>query len=632
MTVVIVNAAPFDDRRSWGDHYLARELAVALSRRGHHTVVRYRDSTGVTGPVDVQIVLRGAVPVEPRPGAINVLWIICDPEQVEPEELDGFDLVCPASESWSTLLRTVLHRPILALPQASGFTPPGPSDTARVPVELLSQVSGRVLFVGNSRGESRPVVALAAEGGLDPVVIGEGWDNTEIEPLVIQQRVENALLPVLYAAARLVLNDHWPSMVDFDIVSNRLFDITAAGGRAVTDPVDAIGRLLPQVTQVHDADGLAAAAQAGDNGHDNSHGGREHTSVNNQPIDPSIDERVDRMLEAVVGLVGEVPPIQRAEPASIRVVVAGRGVTDPTTPAHHRAFRSVVSPLAVGAAPGPVSIVMADLADPAIAEDGANPGTTVVVICVATENDLADLGRQSGWPSVPYAIQVASSVADAELLSALDAAVASWGPPLVVWGPDGIVEIGPTGGRAVEGGEHTPQAFFDVIDPRLWRRYDRASVRPPELNLSTPRCLHLADHLTPTTTSVDHYRAARNLRRSGPYDLVFCGADTSTASDRSDRRYEMLVGRALGAMVVATPEVAALAPVDLGRHLVIRDHTSLNGIESLDVGSPDVDGNATVGRFPNERFWAVHGHRQAGASLWAAIKPQLDMQPLEAGV
>jgi hypothetical protein len=49
----------------------------------------------------------------------------------------------------------------------------------------------------------------------------------------------NRDLPLAYARAEAVLNDHWPDMARLGFLSNRLFDAVASGARVVSD--DAVG-------------------------------------------------------------------------------------------------------------------------------------------------------------------------------------------------------------------------------------------------------------------------------------------------------------------------------------------------------------------------------------------------------
>ena len=50
---------------------------------------------------DVLLVLRGLDRVTPRPGLLNIEWIISHPDMISPDEVAQFDLVYAASTTWS---------------------------------------------------------------------------------------------------------------------------------------------------------------------------------------------------------------------------------------------------------------------------------------------------------------------------------------------------------------------------------------------------------------------------------------------------------------------------------------------------------------------------------------------------
>ena len=56
--------------------------------------------------------------------------------------------------------------------------------------------------------------------------------------------IPNTELATKYAAASVVLNDHWPSMKDFGYISNRVFDVTASGGVLVSDHIPGIQKVF----------------------------------------------------------------------------------------------------------------------------------------------------------------------------------------------------------------------------------------------------------------------------------------------------------------------------------------------------------------------------------------------------
>ena len=76
----------------------------------------------------VLLVLRGLDRVTPRPGMLNVEWIISHPDMIAPEEAAGFDAVYAASTSWArrSASASAVARPIpLEAPVTTTTRPSG---------------------------------------------------------------------------------------------------------------------------------------------------------------------------------------------------------------------------------------------------------------------------------------------------------------------------------------------------------------------------------------------------------------------------------------------------------------------------------------------------------------------------
>ena len=240
-------AAPIKDHHEWGDFHFAESLADALRRLGHWVRVDFLEDwyDREVEVDDVVLVLRGLGIYEPRPGRINVLWVISHPDLVSYDEYARYDLIYVASQAYATFLNHILplspDRPRLArlLWQCT--------DTRRFPwVERKASEAGDepALFVGNSRKQYREIVRWAIEAGLPLRIFGTLWDDFVARDYVCATNLDNKALHHHYGTARAVLNDHWASMRDFDMPSNRLFDILACGGRPISDRLPAISRLF----------------------------------------------------------------------------------------------------------------------------------------------------------------------------------------------------------------------------------------------------------------------------------------------------------------------------------------------------------------------------------------------------
>jgi hypothetical protein len=304
-------AAPNDKMAArWGDWHFASALARALDRRGHVGRVRTleHESDPATSASDVRLVIRGLVPWPRRGRSIHVLWIISHPETVEASECDAADLVLVASETFAAELRTRTATPVEVLLQATD-----PVRFRRLPP---TGAPARVVVVAKTRDAQRPIVTDAIAAGLRPAIYGTGWHGLVDPELVVADYVANAGLASVYSSAGVVLNDHWPSMRQWDFVSNRLFDVLACGTPAISDPVPSIETLFGDaVGQYHDRSELAALVEQRLS---DPEGARRKVDAARRAIltQHTFDHRVDALLRlaAARGLL-PAPPDGASRPA-----------------------------------------------------------------------------------------------------------------------------------------------------------------------------------------------------------------------------------------------------------------------------------------------------------------------------
>jgi len=238
----------------WGDWYLAEALAAATTARGHQArVFSYDHRHDVAARVaDVEVVVRGLAPTVPTRHRPQVLWIVSHPDSVEDHELHAASLVLAASARLARNLAGRTDTPVEVLLQATDqrrFRP-------RVrTLEREYRADGAPLSVwavAKTRGVARPVVLDAVEAGLEPSIVGSGWEHLVPPHLLVTDHLDNVRVAEVYANADLVLNDHWDDMRVWGIVSNRVFDVLACGTPLASDPMPELDELFGDaVAQVH---------------------------------------------------------------------------------------------------------------------------------------------------------------------------------------------------------------------------------------------------------------------------------------------------------------------------------------------------------------------------------------------
>ena len=354
LSFAIKIAAPEDEKAAWGDYHFADSLQGALERLGHVAHIDFRDRWQMR-PVsqeDVAIVLRGLLPYDPQPGQIAFLWNISHPDQVGLDEFDRFTRIYAASASWGALLDHIVRPRVDVLPQATDTTRFHPLDTPPPGPD--------VLFCGNSRGVSREIVDWAIAAGRPPAIYGGGWEGRVPPELVAAETIDNRALGAAYAGAGVVLNDHWPSMRAFGLLSNRLFDVVASGGRAVSDPVPSMRATFGDM--VRQVDGPAALRQAVDQLLAEPAATPERRAAARAVADAhSFDARARRLVADAYAAIGLPPPFAEAEapapmpaaPRPLRVhVLAPHGPFGPQSSAYIR----LIAPLTDESVAGRIAV------------------------------------------------------------------------------------------------------------------------------------------------------------------------------------------------------------------------------------------------------------------------------------
>ncbi|MDO6586860.1 glycosyltransferase [Salipiger sp. 1_MG-2023] len=504
--IAIKMFAPWADRNAWGDYHYAESLAEALRRQGHQVRIDFRGGW-YDHPVsadDVAIVLRGLEAYRPRPSQLNIFWGISHPDTVTPEEYDGYQGIFVASRSYAELLGPLLGREVGTLWQCTDrirFTPPEPDSEGGGDPE-------RGIFIGNSRREYRQIVKWAVEADLPLDVIGNDWETYLPADNVLAENAPNTELAGWYGKAAFVLNDHWHSMRDFGFVSNRVFDVLAAGGQLISDRLPSIEALFGDaVISVDSSETLRAAVEQG--AMSRSREQRQELAAAVQDAH-SFDRRATSLVnwirstlvpKAVLAdeLEAETPD-RNAEPRvhwprRPRVGVLAPW-SAPESPAMTRTFERILAPLTVDAVATELQLIEIESA-----EDCAQGDLSAIIVCEAGDApDAALLAAiearlKEGLPVFLDTPQAQGSSGWAPLTTRLER----------VWSGDAAVAA------SWSQGETAPER----LDPRIWRRY-----RNPRLIEAGPRgSLRLLAIVDPGKDAAELRTLVERLARHQPDGL-----------------------------------------------------------------------------------------------------------------
>jgi Glycosyl transferases group 1 len=312
----------WDESARWGDKPFARGIQAEFERRGWpatvHVVEDRESAPAVRADVSLHI-LGGRIP-DVRAGQTSILWVISHPDRVSVGLCDAYDTVFVASDLFAAQLAERTSTPVVPLHQATD------------PVRFFPDPTGphhELLFVGNSRGQHRPIIDALAATKHELAVYGTSWSADLLDPrFLCGEWIPNADLHRYYSSADIVLNDHWRDMRDEGFISNRAYDALASGAFVLSDDVPGLDREFDGAIGIYQQeadldDQIEHFLANPEERRDRASRGRAAVLARH-----TFGHRVETILEVVAGL-------QRATPRPVtRPEVGAVGVTRPDATGH----------------------------------------------------------------------------------------------------------------------------------------------------------------------------------------------------------------------------------------------------------------------------------------------------------
>jgi glycosyltransferase involved in cell wall biosynthesis len=229
LTIAIKSANPIGEHH-WGDYFFSLALKRSFEKKGFNVVIQERENWyDKEIKADINLVLRGLVEYKPNSDEINIMWNISHPDMVKTEEYEMYDINFISSAKYAEMLDEKVNATVKPLLQCT--------DPEVFYCEPDDSIAEDILFVGVTRGVYREIVRDVMSTDYDVSIYGMEWENFVDEKYIKGEFIANDELHKYYSSCKILLNDHWEDMRDWDFPSNRLFDALACGTFVISDKI-----------------------------------------------------------------------------------------------------------------------------------------------------------------------------------------------------------------------------------------------------------------------------------------------------------------------------------------------------------------------------------------------------------
>ena len=210
-------------QKVWGDYWFKENLVKEFARSGYLV-----DNSSPK----ILLHLFGEPLTNLPSNTYNILWIHSHPDRISPEVLEKYQKIY------------CISRPFTQKIIDMGFD----ADFLMIPTNMTPACCEKkydIVFVGNTRqNKIRKVISDLEDSSYQVKIWGWGWKGLIPDAWYGGEYYENSSLNELYAASRIVLNDHHDDMKREGFINPRVLDVLASGGFVVSDDVPGMNDFL----------------------------------------------------------------------------------------------------------------------------------------------------------------------------------------------------------------------------------------------------------------------------------------------------------------------------------------------------------------------------------------------------
>ena len=213
------------------DYAYCLTLKKYLEKEGIYAVIQMYEDWYCDVGADVEILMgnfRDYHPDSSVPGRLNVMWLVCHPENVPYEVADRYDLILV--DSWP-LAESMKGR---SMAEIEPFI-------VKADTDLFYRDDSPVIydrvFVGHTRGINRNCVKWCSDNKIELDVWGGGWEKYyKDDPYIhLHGTISYDETADIYRKSRIIINDHHHEMLKTGMINNRCPEVLLCGKTLLCD-------------------------------------------------------------------------------------------------------------------------------------------------------------------------------------------------------------------------------------------------------------------------------------------------------------------------------------------------------------------------------------------------------------